>query len=409
MQITATGLATVLVLCLVHAASGAEPAALTLKAAAVKGSNAFAVDLYGKLAVEKGNLFFSPYSISTCVAMTYAGAKGKTAGEMAATMHYDKDAATVCEAYAALIREINGDGKPRGFQLSTANSLWGQKGYGFLPDYLDRVKKSFGAGLTEVDFLKDTEGSRKAINAWVEKETQEKIKDLIPPGGLDAQTRLVLANAIYFKAAWLWQFKKEVTKDDDFAVADGEKVKVPMMYQTERFNYIETPDLQILGMPYRDSTMAMAVLLPKKVDGLGALEKSLTAEKLAAWLGKLRLEGGRVHVTLPRFKMTATLQLGKTLAGMGMPLAFDPQNADFSGMNGGQEPLWIGAVIHKAFVDVNEEGTEAAAATAIAMVGAAMMPEQPKVFKADHPFLILIHDTASGEILFMGRVTSPKG
>jgi len=374
-----------------------------------KGGSAFAADLYARLAQEKGNLFFSPYSISTALAMTYAGAGGKTAEEMAAAMHFDKDATRVCDGYASLIGKINGDGRQRGFQLHTANALWGQQGYGFLPDFLTRVKASFGAGLTELDFAKDAEACRKTINAWVEKETQEKIKDLIAQGALTPQTRLVLTNAIYFKAAWVEQFQKAATKDGEFMAAADQKVTIPMMRQVKRFGYAETDELQMLEMRYAQSPMSMVVLLPRKVDGLSAIEKSLTAERLSDWLNVLNGKGARVDVTIPRFKMTATFELSKTLAGMGMPLAFDPGKADFKAMNGGKEPLWIGLVVHKAFVDVNEEGTEAAAATAVMMVGAAAMrPEEPKVFRADHPFLFLIRDTDSGAILFMGRVSNPK-
>jgi serpin B len=380
-----------------------------LETAMVKGANTFAVDLYGRLRDTKGNIFFSPYSISTALAMTYAGAKGKTASEMAAVLRFGNDAAKVCEGCAALIKKINGDGEQRGFQLSTANALWGQKGYGFLADFITRVKASFGAGLNEVDFQNNAEGARKTINEWVEKETRDKIKELIGPGMLTAMTRLVLTNAIYFKAAWVEQFEKEATKNGPFKTGLTAKVTVPMMHQTENFGYLEDRDFQALDMPYRDSTMTMVILLPKKTDGLTSLEKSMTGEKLARWLADVRKGHRRVAVTLPRFKTTTTFELGKTLAAMGMPLAFDPAKADFSGMNGGKEPLWIGAVIHKAFVDVNEEGTEAAAATAVVMVGAAAMePQKPVVFTADHPFIFLIRDTSTGAILFMGRVTNPS-
>jgi serpin B len=387
-----------------RAAAGAEETAVA------KGCNAFTADLYGKLSQAKGNLFFSPYSISTALAMTYVGAGGKTAEEMAGVMHFDQDVAKMCEGYAALIKKINGDGSARSFKLSTANALWGQKGYGFLPDFLTRVKTNFGAGLSELDFGGDTEGSRKTINAWVEKETQEKIKDLIAQGVLTRQTRLVLTNAIYFKAAWTDPFRKAMTKDGDFTVAADEKVTVPMMHQMQSYGYAETDELQMLEMRYAESPMSMVVLLPKKVDGLPAVEKALTADKLSGWLDSLKGKGGRVDVTIPKFKMTAQFELSKTLAGMGMPLAFSSGKADFSGMNGGKERLWIDLVIHKAFVDVNEEGTEAAAATAVVMrAGAAMMqPERPKVFRADHPFMFVIRDTDSGAVLFMGRVANPK-
>jgi serpin B len=379
--------------------------------AVVKGGNAFAVDLYGKLSAEKGNLFFSPYSISTAVAMTYAGAGGKTADEMAAAMHFDKDVAKTCDGYAALIKKVSGNEKPRGFKLSTANALWGQKGYGFLPDYLTRLKTSFGAGASELDFAADTEDARKTINTWVEKETQDKIKDLIGPGVLKKETALVLTNAVYFKAAWMEQFDKVATKDGEFTVAADQKVTVPMMSKYMKYGqYSETDELQVLQMPYAESRMSMAILLPRKVDGLPALEKSLTADRLSAWLAAYDKEAPHVNVTLPRFKMTARFELSKTLADMGMNLAFDPRKADFKGINGGKQPLWIDLVIHKAFADVNEEGTEAAAATAIVATPANGhgSPRKVREFRADHPFLFLIRDTDSGAILFMGRVANPK-
>lgn len=338
--------------------------------------------------------------------MTYTGAKGKTAEEMAAVMHFDPDVAKLCAGYAALVKEINGGGEVRGFQLSTANALWGQKGYGFLPEFLDPLKASFGAGLNEMDFAKDADGARKTINAWVEKETQDKIKDLIPPGALDRMTRLVLTNAIYFKAAWAEPFKKENTKNGPFHLAGGGTVTVPMMRQVHGHGYLETGDLQVLNMPYEKFAVSMTILLPKKADGLGKVEQSITADQVAAWVAGLK--HARADVTLPKFKVTEECLLAQTLVAMGMPTAFDGAKADFSTMNGGKEPLWISEVIHKAFVDVNEAGTEAAAATAVVMLGSAARPGEPVVFRADRPFVFLIRDVRSGCVLFMGRMANPK-
>jgi len=377
------------------------------QAAVVQANNAFATDLYAKVRAEKGNLFFSPYSISSALAMTYTGAKAKTAEEMAAVLHLDADQAKVCAGYAALIKAINEGGEERGFRLSTANALWGQTGYGFVPAFLESLKASFGAGLSEVDFQKDADGARKTINAWAEKETQEKIKDLIPPGGLTPVTRLVLTNAIYFKAAWAEPFKKENTKDGPFQAGNGTKVTVPLMHQVHGYGYLDAGDLQVLDMPYEKFAVSMTILLPKTAGGLGKVEQSLTAARLEGWIGGLK--HARVDLALPKFKVTAQCTLGKTLAAMGMPTAFDATKADFSTMNAGKEPLWIGDVIHKAYVDVNEAGTEAAAATAVVMLGgAAPQIEKPVVFRADHPFLFLIRDLQSGAILFMGRVENPK-
>ena len=275
-----------------------------------------------------------------------------------------------------------------------------------LPDYLALLDKNFGAGLKEVDFAGDAEGARKAVNAWAEKETREKIKDLLLPGAVQPATRVILTNAIYFKGKWTEPFKKDQTKDADFFLAPDKKVSAPLMNLTERFPYFDGGAFQALEMPYAGDALAMVILLPREKDGLAALEKSLTAAKFAEWTAKLvRRE---VVVAVPKFKMTSTFMLGGTLAAMGMPLAFQACNADFTGITGGKEPFWIGEVIHKAFVDVNEEGTEAAAATAIMMLGAAMPAAPPPVFRADHPFVFLIRDKRSGCILFVGRVVNPK-
>jgi serpin B len=372
-----------------------------------KSVDAFAADLYGQVRGEKGNLFFSPYSITSCLSMAYAGAKGETAAEMAKTLRLPADWLAKPEVIAAAFGYLNADynARDKPYALSVANALWGQKGYGFLNDFLTFLDSRYGAGLHEVDFAKDTEGARAAINAWVEKETKDKIKDLIPPGALSPQTRLVLANAIYFKGTWASQFQKKATKNADFLLAPGEKVSAPMMRQQVHFQYLDGGGFQALQMPYKADELAMLVLLPKQIAGLDALEESLTAEKLAEWVSKLGW--AKVDVTMPRFKVTWQSGLAKCLQKMGMNRAFDPGKADFSGISGGKEPLWISEVIHKAFVDVNEEGTEAAAATAAIMVGGAPAPSKPVIFRADHPFLFLIRDVRSGCILFMGRVANP--
>ena len=376
-----------------------------------EAANRFAFNLYGQLKGEAGNLFFSPQSIQTALAMAYCGARGETGRQMASVMGFQEDRpirpewmAAACGEFLAALRA---DGKPRAYELSAANALWGQKGYGFLPDYLALLDRSFGAGLKEVDFAADPEGSRQTINAWVEKETRDRIKDLIPPGLLQPLTRLVLVNAIYFKGTWAIPFKKDATADGDFFVAAGQKVQAPLMNRTGYFGYYDGGQWKALEMPYKGNELAMVILLPAQVDGLPQMEKDLAAGKVLGDLAA-NLKTREVRVTVPRFKTTASILLGKTLAAMGMPLAFDPSQADFSGMNGGKEPLWIGEVVHKAFVDVNEEGTEAAAATAVVMLGAAMRMDEPPVFRADHPFIFLIRDKKSGCILFMGRLANPK-
>jgi serpin B len=372
----------------------------------VAGNNAFGVELYARLAAGEGNRFFSPYSLSAALAMLYVGARGKTADEMACVMHFDADAAKVSDGYAALARDLAGDGSPHGYELAIANALWGQKGYGFLPDFLARLRKSFGAGLVETDFANDAEGSRAAINAWVEKETKAKVKDLVPPGVLTRDTRLVLANAVYFKGLWATPFPKAATQNADFHLAGGRKISAATMRLTQMFPYMDNGDTQAVEMPYKDSSLAMVLFLPKKADGLAALEKTLSADKVAVRLA--RFQPAEVLVTLPRFTMTGQVQLSKVLADLGMPTVFEQGGADFSGMSGGQEPLHLSEVVHKALVEVNEEGTEAAAATAVVTKPAAEDFYQPKIFRADHPFLFLIRDTKSGAILFIGRLANPK-
>lgn len=372
----------------------------------VKGNNAFALELYAKLKAQEGNLFLSPYSISTALAMTYAGARGNTAAQMAKVLHFELEEARLHRAFQKLINQLNAQGKKGGYQLSVANALWGQKGYGFLKEFLDLTRKHYGAGLHELDFVGATEAARKTINAWVEKETKAKIKDLIKPGVLDTTTRLVLTNAIYFKGDWASKFKEERTRPEPFHLGSGKSVDVPLMRQTEEFKYMEADGFQALELPYVGEHLSMVVLLPEKCDGLPALEKSLTRENLDKWLSQLRKQ--KVHVFVPKLKMTCEFSLGEGLQAMGMTDAFGG-SADFSGMNG-KKDLLISAVLHKAFVEVNEEGTEAAAATAVVMglkAARGTIPAAIPIFRADHPFLFLIRDTRSKSILFLGRVMNP--
>jgi serpin B len=387
------------------AASEESSASAEELAAVAKGNNQFAFELYAKLRQQKGNLFFSPYSISTALAMTSAGARGETLEQMNKTLHFTLDQDRLHPAFATLVKQVNGDGEKRGYQLSTANALWGQKGHGFLPDFLKLTKDRYGAGLNEVDFVNATEQARQTINAWVAKETQDKIKEMIQEGVLDQITRLVLTNAIYFKGDWASPFSKHATTDLPFFLNANRKVQAPMMRQGGKFKYLDGEDFQALEMPYVGKELSMVVLLPKKVNGLADFEKTLTADKLSDWLAQThQLE---VYVTLPKFKLTAEFKLEDELSEMGMPLAFS-EEADFSGMDGKKE-LFLGNVIHKAFVEVNEEGTEAAAATAVVVAKSDDGPErQLPVFRADHPFVFLIRDTRTESILFLGRVVNPK-
>lgn len=383
----------------------------------VEGNNMFALELYAKLRSQGGNLFVSPYSISTALAMTQAGARGQTASQMARVLHFPAttsdsaessspglDQRQLASAYGQIIKDLNKRGEKGAYTLNVANALWGQKGYGFLQEYLELVRTNYGGQLSEVDFIGAVEPARKTINTWVEKQTKGKIKDLIPAGALDSMTRLVLTNAIYFKGNWARQFEKDRTKDASFILADGQETETAIMNQTAQFGYTETETLQALELPYVDKELSMIILLPKELDGLDKLEEALTSENLSQWLA--RLYNREVVVSVPKFKVTTQFSMVSVLQSMGMTDAFSA-SADFSGMNG-KKDLFISAVIHKAYVDVNEEGTEAAAATGVTMKLTSIGPSETPVFRADHPFLFLIRDNKSGGILFIGRVMNPK-
>ncbi len=369
----------------------------------VSGNNKLAFDLYSKYKSEEGNVFFSPYSISTALAMTYEGAKGKTAEEMQKVLHFPKAAKTRREGFAALYDEINGEGKK--YELSTANALWAQKDYQFLKKYFETVEKHYKGKVTNLDFVYETEPSRQVINQWVEDETREKIKDLIPQGCIDPATRLVLTNAVYFKGNWLKQFDKEKTKEQNFKTGNS-TAKVQMMQligEDVKFNYAENDMTQMVELSYDNKELSMLILLPRS--GLSELENIISNEKLTEWKNCLTEE--RVDVYLPKFKFETKYFMVKTLKEMGMNAAFSNE-ADFSGMTGAKD-LHISNVIHQAFVDVNEEGTEAAAATGVIIGITCIKPITTKIFRADHPFIFLIQQNSTGNVLFMGRVNNPAG
>ena len=366
----------------------------------VSGNTAFALGLYSVLKKEKGNLFFSPYSISAALAMTYGGARGDTAKEMKNTLRFPPDEKRTHLAFAELNATFDEVQKKAKVQLHIANSLWPQKDHVFLPEYLTLMKQHYGSSITPVDYVKATEKARKTINTWVEDKTDEKIKDLIRQGDLDPQTVLVLVNAIYFKGNWASQFDPKRTKDADFTLLNGKKQQASMMYQKGKFRYKEIEGVQVLELPYVGKQLSMILILPGKPSGLPELEAQLSVENLASWLSSVREQ--EVGVYLPRFKITwGTFELNKPLKALGMRKAFGSA-ADFSGMDG-TKTLFIGLVLHKAFVEVNEEGTEAAAATAVGM-----KLNGGLTFRADHPFVFLIRDNATGSILFLGKVLDPN-
>ena len=382
--------------------ASAQPAATDV---VVTANTRFAFDLYARLKSTDGNLFFSPYSISTCLAMTWAGARGDTESQMAQVLHFSTVQTGLHSQFAGLQNQLNAVQQKKEVALNIANALWAQKDHSFLPAFLKVATGNYAAKVKQVDFRTDAEPARKDINDWVSGKTADRIQNLIPPGALGPMTRLVLVNAIYFKGQWATQFKSRDTAPAPFTTASGQTSSAQFMNLTDSFRYAEADGLQLLELPYAGGDLSMVVLLPAETNSFGDFENTLTAEKLTGWLGQARKQ--KVNAFLPKFKLTQQFALADTLAAMGMTDAFSPR-ADFSGMDGTRD-LFISAVIHKAFVEVNEEGTEAAAATGV-MVGAmaVMRPISIPIFRADHPFVFLIRDVRSGSILFLGRVTDPS-
>lgn len=371
--------------------------------------NDFALALYGQLLQRPGNLFFSPFSIRTALAMTYAGARSETAAQMGKAVRFASSDETVHEAFGELIQRLNADGGGK-YEMTVANSLWSQDGAPLQRGFLDLIARHYGGGMNVVDFRHAVEAARLRINRWVEEKTKQKIRELIPAGGLVKDTRLVLVNAVYFKGMWVLQFSKIATRDEPFYLEGGGKVQAPLMHQHEEVRYLHADGFQAVDLDYRGGDLSMLVFLPDKKDGLRDLETRLSAGILHDCVAKMRVR--EVELFLPRFRMTwGSVEIGAQLSALGMPLAFAPE-ADFSGMNGHEPPhkdsLFISAVFHKAFVEVSEEGTEAAAATAVVgkIRGMASPPPVP-VFRADHPFLFAIRDRKSTAILFLGRVANP--
>jgi len=375
----------------------------------VNGNSAFAFDLYQALRDKEGNLFYSPYSISLALAMTYAGARDETEKQMADTLRFTLPQGHLHPAFNSLDLELSQRGKGakgkdgEGFRLNIANAIWGQKDYHFLATFLDVLAENYGAGLRVLDFTSEPEKSRIVINDWVSEETEERINDLLPPGSVDPLTRLVLTNAIYFNAAWQYPFEENATTDGLFHLLQGGEVTVPMMKQKKFLGYAESEGYQAVELPYDGRELSMVILLPQ-AGNFEAFEKSLDAQQVDAIIKNLG--PSQVILTMPRFEFASSFRLGETLAAMGMTDAFS-ENADFSGMTGNRD-LFISDVVHKAFVSVDEAGTEAAAATAVIMPTAAP-PEAAIEMIIDRPFIFLIRDIKSGAISFVGRVVNPSG
>ncbi len=378
---------------------------------------AFALKLYGQLTrlkdFRKGpaNIVFSPYSITVALSMTLAGAAHETQRQMAAALGLRGPEAAWHLRLGRLIRRLERSGR-NGAVLLTANALFPQKGYPFLKSFLQRIKVNYGNALFPQNYAAQPEASRRNINAWAAKKTRDRVKDLLPPGSITNLTTLVLTNAVYFKGTWRLKFDKAKTHEADFFIAPHKKVRVKMMSQTngrgiKPFGYADLGSLKVLEMPYADRSLSMFVLLPKRAGGLAGLERALTPANLKKWLSSVR-PGRVVQVSLPRFKVTTpTISLKKSLKALGIKDAFKGDKADFSRMDGRKKNLHISGVFHKAFIEVNEAGTVAAAATAVVI--ATRSPSGPPVFRADHPFLFVVMDTRTGTILFMGRVVNPAG
>lgn len=372
----------------------------------------FAFDLYQRYAGEKdpnANVFFSPFSISSAMAMVYEGAKGQTAQEIGSVFHFPTDIGQVRSGYQAALNSFSDISAPA--SLTTANAIWVQNGYQLLSDYTDAIKTYYDGSIANVDFENEPVVAASTINQWVDVETAGKIQDIVPPAGVDPHTRLILTNAIYFKDAWNSPFEKYMTQEKDFTANDGSHVQASMMEQTSNFSYADTGTAQLLQLPYRDSNTSMVIILPKNGD-LSALEGSLSYAKVNGW--EQNASDQLVDVSLPKFTIQTDEHMPTDLEAMGMPTAFSPTDADFSGIAPIPDPsknLYISDVIHKAFIDTDEDGTEAAAATAVVVAEPqAIGPrptQQPIVFNADHPFMFFIQQDQTSNILFAGRVVDP--
>lgn len=373
----------------------------------VDGSNAFAFNLYQTLRQRGANLFYSPYSISEALTMTYAGARGETEKDMAEVLTFSLSPDRLHPAFNSLDLQLKQRGQgakgkdEEGFRLHVVNAIWGQKDYKFLAPFLDVLAQNYGAGLRILDFINETEQSRLTINKWVSDQTEERIKDLVPQGAINELTRLVLTNAIYFNAAWQYPFDENATSDGLFHLLSGSDVIVPMMKQTESFRYTEGADYQAVEIPYDGQELSMVIILPR-AGQFDTFEKKLDAGFVGSIIDKLEMR--EVALSMPKFEYESSFGLKEALSTLGMRIAFTA-DADFSGMNGKRD-LFIQDVLHKAFVSVDEAGTEAAAATAV-IVGLTSIPAQPVEVEVNRPFIFLIRDVPTGSIIFIGRVLNP--
>ncbi|MEX2119180.1 MAG: serpin family protein [Pirellulales bacterium] len=371
----------------------------------IESTNRFALDLYAEMAKrEQGNVFFSPLSISTGLAMAYAGAGGQTKSEIAQVLHVAGPEPELHRTFAALRRDVHSR-NATGWRVLLANRIWAQHDYDFHPEFFDLLAGHYQAEPAQVDFAGDTAGARRQINAWVREQTRGKIKDLVPDDVLWPSTRMVLTMAIYFASDWDHPFETGLTEEAAFYIAPERQVQVPMMNQAGSFAYFRGDGFQVLALPYQRDRFSMVLLLPDEMDGIAELEAQLDADQLRQWLAAMRHE--HVDLFMPRFRLEARIDLREVLQSMGMQAAFDPNTAQFPRITS-SEHLFISAALHKAYVDVDEQGTEAAAADVWASDGAEADDDKPPVFRADHPFLFLIRHNRTGAILFLGRLAVPN-
>ena len=369
--------------------------------------NAFGLAYYQRTASTPGNVVMSPASIAFAFAMTYAGAQDETASEIASAFHFDAPSDELFAGFTTTLESWNAAGD---VELAVANRLFGEKTFEFDPAFIDLTAKFFRAPLQPMDFKNGAEASRKEINGWVEKRTQTRIKDLLPEGSIDDTTRLVLTNAIWFKGDWATPFDKEGTQPAEFRAPTG-KLQVPMMNREGSFALLEdtTAAVQVLELPYKGGALSMLLVLPKADDGLAAIEARLSPDTIDRWAQGLK--ESEVFVSVPRFRIEPekSTSMEEILKALGVKRAFDPGQAQFDKMAPPPPPLYISDAFHKAFIAVDEKGTEAAAATAVVMgEGGAAPDEPPARFNADHPFLFLLRDRKTGALLFMGRVHAPE-
>ena len=389
-----------------------EPAATVAQILTLADDNAaFALDFYNKLNSADGNLIFSPFSISVALAMTMAGAEGTTQAAIQDALELSLPVETLFPAYNALLLSIEGSEKLSNenavgdpFTLNIANSIWGQAGYAFKEPFLDTLAENFGAGLHTVDYVNAPEAARHAINGWVSEETMKKIEDLIPEGAIDALTRLVLANAIYFKGSWYTAFDSNATTFAPFTMLDGSQIDVDMMaLNGEHLSYSEGNGFQVVQLPYMSTDFAMTLIVPDEGE-FSQVESGLTSETYRDWTSALDYE--LVNIQMPKFDFESSVNANAILVALGMGEAFDASIADFSGMTD-EDKLVISEVLHKATITVDENGTEAAAATAVVMKLTSAMPEEAIQLVVDRPFMFFIEHQPTGSILFMGRVVEP--